>query len=188
MGQDLAGCGAAPRGDSKAGTASARRVHGDLVAVRTGQLPGGTACAHTHVRADRATAAVPQDATAVNALIHAAAELQAVCEANRWRFCFIGGLAVQRWGEPRETVDVDLTLLTGFADEARFVSVLMSTFESRIDNAANFARVNPVIARILRPLRLSSEIPKPCHARAPPLPLDAGMCPVGDDAITLEPC
>ena len=81
----------------------------------------------------------------MNALIHAAAELQAVCEAHSWRFCFIGGLAVQRWGEPRETVDVDLTLLTGFADEARFVSVLMSAFESRIDDAANFASVNRVL-------------------------------------------
>ena len=145
MGQDLAGCGAAPRGDSKAGTASARRVRGDLVAVRTGRLPGGTACTQTDLRADRTTAAVPKDATAVNALIRAAADLQEVCEANRWRFCFIGGLAVQRWGEPRETVDVDLTLLTGFADEDRFVSVLMSAFESRIDNAATFARVNRVL-------------------------------------------
>ena len=81
----------------------------------------------------------------MTALIQAAADLQAVCEANRWRFCFIGGLAVQRWGEPRETVDVDLTLLTGFADEAHFVSVLTSAFESRIDDAADFARVNRVL-------------------------------------------
>jgi hypothetical protein len=49
----------------------------------------------------------------MNALIRAAADLQAVCERARWQFCFIGGLAVQRWGEPRETVDVDLTLSTG---------------------------------------------------------------------------
>lgn len=81
----------------------------------------------------------------MNALIRAAAELQVVCESHRWRFCFIGGLAVQRWGEPRETVDVDLTLLTGFADEARFVSVLMDAFESRIDDAAQFARINRVL-------------------------------------------
>jgi len=45
----------------------------------------------------------------VNALIQAAAELQAACVEHAWRFCFIGGLAVQRWGEPRETVNVDLT-------------------------------------------------------------------------------
>lgn len=44
-------------------------------------------------------------------VIQAAAELQSVCEQQQWRYCFIGGLALQRWGEPRETVDVDLTLL-----------------------------------------------------------------------------
>ena len=45
----------------------------------------------------------------MNAVIRAAADLQALCEAQQWRFCFIGGVAVQRWGEPRETVDVDAT-------------------------------------------------------------------------------
>jgi hypothetical protein len=81
----------------------------------------------------------------VNALIRAAADLQAVCVRHDWRFCFIGGLAVQRWGEPRETVDVDLTLLTGFTDESRFVSVLMDAFEARIEDAAQFAAVNRVL-------------------------------------------
>lgn len=81
----------------------------------------------------------------MNEVIRAAAGLQAVCVAEAWRFCFIGGLAVQRWGEPRETVDVDLTLLTGFHDEARFVSILIEHFEPRIDDAADFARVNRVL-------------------------------------------
>ena len=81
----------------------------------------------------------------MNSLIQAAAELQAVCVQHDWRFCFIGGLAVQRWGEPRETVDVDLTLLTGFADESRFVSVLMDAFAARIEDAAQFAAVNRVL-------------------------------------------
>lgn len=81
----------------------------------------------------------------MNALFQAAAELQSVCVQHDWRFCFIGGLAVQRWGEPRETVDVDLTLLTGFANESHFVSVLMDAFEPRIDDAAQFAEVNRVL-------------------------------------------
>lgn len=81
----------------------------------------------------------------MNALIQAAEELQAVCVQHAWRFCFIGGLAVQRWGEPRETVDVDLTLLTGFADETRYVSVLMDKFEARVADAAQFASVNRVL-------------------------------------------
>jgi hypothetical protein len=49
----------------------------------------------------------------VTEVIQAAYELQAVCQAQGWQFCFIDGMAVQRWGEPRETVDADLTLLTG---------------------------------------------------------------------------
>lgn len=78
----------------------------------------------------------------MNALIRSAADLQAVCLAHDWKFCFIGGLAVQRWGQPRETVDVDLTLLTGFADEAAFVSTLLASFEPRVPDAAAFARIN----------------------------------------------
>lgn len=81
----------------------------------------------------------------MNEVIRAAAALQAVCEAEAWRFCLIGGLAVQRWGEPRETVDVDLTLLTEFHDEARFVSTLTERFEPRIADPLSFARVNRVL-------------------------------------------
>jgi hypothetical protein len=81
----------------------------------------------------------------MNALIRAAADLQAVCITHQWRFCFIGGLAVQRWGEPRETIDVDLTLLTGFTDESAFVSTLLESFTPRIADAAAFARVNRVL-------------------------------------------
>ncbi|MDE3066841.1 MAG: hypothetical protein KGJ60_04735 [Verrucomicrobiota bacterium] len=43
-----------------------------------------------------------------------ALEIQRLCESQKWSFCIIGGLAVQRWGEPRLTTYVDLTLLTGF--------------------------------------------------------------------------
>lgn len=78
-------------------------------------------------------------------VIRAAAELQAFCEAERWRFCFIGGLAVLRWGEPRETVDVDLTLLTGFRDEEAFVSRLLGRYDARIPEAAAFAAANRVL-------------------------------------------
>lgn len=78
-------------------------------------------------------------------LLAAAAELQAVCEANRWQYCFIGGLAVLRWGEPRETVDVDLTLLTGFGGEQPFIAALIAAFQPRIPDAAAFAQANRVL-------------------------------------------
>lgn len=75
----------------------------------------------------------------MNGVISAAAEVQAFCERQSWRFCFIGGLAVQRWGEPRETVDVDVTLLTGFGGEERFIQTLLEEFEARIAEAEKFA-------------------------------------------------
>lgn len=81
----------------------------------------------------------------MNEVIQAAAELQAVCESEQWQFCFIGGLALQRWGEPRETVDVDLSLLTGFGNESPFIHKLLKHFAGRIPNAARFAEEHRVL-------------------------------------------
>lgn len=69
----------------------------------------------------------------------AAADLRRRFEAQGWRFCLIGGLALQRWGEPRETIDVDVTLLTGFGSEERFVREMLMWFEPRIADPLNFA-------------------------------------------------
>ena len=78
-------------------------------------------------------------------LLQAAADLQQFCESHGWRFCFIGGLALLRWGEPRETVDVDATLLTGFGQEEAFVRPLLGHYEARIDDAFEFALSRRVI-------------------------------------------
>jgi hypothetical protein len=81
----------------------------------------------------------------VTEVIRAAAELQACCDSHGWRYCFIGGLALQRWGEPRETIDVDLTLLTGFGNEQLYVQLLLQHFEPRIDGAVEFALTRRVL-------------------------------------------
>lgn len=78
-------------------------------------------------------------------VIKAAAELQALCQSQGWRFCFIGGIAVMRWGQPRETVDADLTLLAGFGGEEPFIQTLLQHFEGRIPDAAQFARERRVL-------------------------------------------
>jgi hypothetical protein len=44
-----------------------------------------------------------------------------------------------RWGEPRETIDADLTLLTGFGGEEPFVRTLLKHFEPRFPSAEEFA-------------------------------------------------
>ncbi len=75
----------------------------------------------------------------MNPVLEAAHELQLFCAANGWRFCFIGGLAVQRWGEPRNTQDADLTLVTGFGNEEPFVEALLARFTGRRPDTAAFA-------------------------------------------------
>ncbi len=75
----------------------------------------------------------------MNELFETAHEVQEFCDARGWQSCFIGGLAVQYWGEPRITRDVDLTLMTGFGDEARFVEALLAQFEGRMAGAGEFA-------------------------------------------------
>lgn len=78
-------------------------------------------------------------------LFDTAEELQSFFFGRKWKFCFIGGLALQRWGEPRVTQDVDCTLYTGFDNEESFVSELTERYASRIDNAEEFALANRVL-------------------------------------------
>ncbi|MBI4350807.1 MAG: nucleotidyl transferase AbiEii/AbiGii toxin family protein [Elusimicrobia bacterium] len=78
-------------------------------------------------------------------LFQTAAELQTFLEKEKYRFCFIGGIALQRWGEPRVTVDVDVTLLTGYGGEAPFIRALLKEYRSRIPDAAAFAAENRVL-------------------------------------------
>jgi len=72
-------------------------------------------------------------------VLEAAVEVQNFCRQHGWRFCFIGGVAVQRWGEPRLTQDVDLTLLTGFGGEESFADAMLGEFQPRRPDAREFA-------------------------------------------------
>lgn len=69
----------------------------------------------------------------------AAADLQAFCARERWDFCFIGGVALLRWSEPRMTDDADVTLFTGFGSEEQYVNKLLAAFTPRAPNAGTFA-------------------------------------------------
>jgi hypothetical protein len=71
-------------------------------------------------------------------LLDVGLELQDFCQKQGWQSCFIGGIAVQRWGQVRLTRDVDLTLLTGFGNEASFVDALLAHYAPRIPDAAKF--------------------------------------------------
>ena len=72
-------------------------------------------------------------------VLAAAGEVQRFCLERQWQFCFIGGVAVQRWGEPRLTQDVDLTLWTGLGNEERFTDRLIGAFATRRHDGREFA-------------------------------------------------
>jgi hypothetical protein len=78
-------------------------------------------------------------------LVQLAAELQAFLDTRSWRNCLIGGLVLQRWGEPRLTRDVDMTVLTGFGGEEPLVDLLLSRYVARRADAREFA----LAARVL---------------------------------------
>src|SRR5436309_11417925 len=78
-------------------------------------------------------------------LFETAVRLQAFCDQQGWRSCFIGGIAVQRWGQPRVTRDVDLTLLTGFGREDEYIQNVLASYSARTRDAAEFARRKRVL-------------------------------------------
>jgi len=78
-------------------------------------------------------------------LLFVATKVQQLLTAHGWRFCFIGGVAVQRWGDPRFTRDVDLTLLTGFGQEENFVDELLKVLNPRRPDSRQFALTSRVL-------------------------------------------
>lgn len=74
-----------------------------------------------------------------------ARQVQDFLDAQGWRSCVIGGIAVQRWGEPRLTRDVDVTLLTGFGGEEAYVDVILQCFRLRQPEGRAFALEHRVL-------------------------------------------
>ena len=81
----------------------------------------------------------------MNDVLAAAVEVQSFLQEKQWTFCIIGGIALGRWGQPRTTVDVDVTLLTGFRDEVNYVDQLLARFRPRRNDAKEFALRNRVL-------------------------------------------
>lgn len=81
----------------------------------------------------------------MNELFAAAAEIQQFLQRAGERYCFIGGIALQRWGEPRFTRDVDVTLLCPYGAEQQAVKPLLAAFVSRVPEAGAFATKHRVL-------------------------------------------
>jgi predicted nucleotidyltransferase len=81
----------------------------------------------------------------MDSLIRAAADVQSILDKKHWKYCFIGGIAVQKWGQARLTQDIDLTVFTGFGHEEATIDTLLSSFSPRVKNARSFAIENRVV-------------------------------------------
>lgn len=72
--------------------------------------------------------------------LEAAWEVHQFLSRHGFPYVLIGGLAVQYWGEPRLTVDADVTVSAPLNDPEGFVRALIERFPSRIDDPIAFAR------------------------------------------------
>ncbi|UCC97079.1 MAG: hypothetical protein JSW66_14680 [Phycisphaerales bacterium] len=81
----------------------------------------------------------------MKALLEVAAGLDKALTTRGWRYCFIGGIALQRWGQPRLTNDIDATILTAAGEETRCIDELLTLYAARLPDARNFAREHRVL-------------------------------------------
>ena len=82
---------------------------------------------------------------AVKPVFEAAREVQDFLRRSGSEFCFIGGVALQRWGQPRFTRDVDLTLLCPLGSETEVIDRVLGRFAARRPDARTFALKNRVL-------------------------------------------
>jgi hypothetical protein len=81
----------------------------------------------------------------MKSLFRVAAQLDGLLAEKHWQYCFIGGIALQRWGQPRLTNDIDLTILAASDLEIRCVDELLGLYKGRIPDAREFALKNRVL-------------------------------------------
>ncbi|MBO6780631.1 MAG: nucleotidyl transferase AbiEii/AbiGii toxin family protein [Rhodothermales bacterium] len=74
-------------------------------------------------------------------LFQAALSVQRSIWEAGYEFAFIGGVALQRWGEVRFTTDVDVTLWCPLGEESNVTSDLESAFGRREPGASFMARI-----------------------------------------------
>ena len=83
----------------------------------------------------------------MNRQFETAWQLHTFLTARGIPYAIIGGIAVQRWGQPRLTRDVDLTILLPRGAEEATLREIVAAFPARIQDAVAFAlehRVLPV--------------------------------------------
>jgi hypothetical protein len=81
----------------------------------------------------------------VNHQFETAWRLHLFLTVRRIPYVIIGGLAVQRWGQPRFTRDVDVTVLLPPEREEAALTEMVTAFLPRVDDAVAFALEHRVL-------------------------------------------
>lgn len=98
----------------------------------------------------------------MNGQFEAAWQLHRFLTERHIPYVIIGGVAVQRWGEPRLTVDVDLAILLPPGREEQPLREIAAAFPPRLKDGVRFAlehRVLPVDVPGAGPADLSLALP-----------------------------
>lgn len=81
----------------------------------------------------------------MNGILDAAVQVDQFLQQIAMRYCLIGGVALQRWGVPRTTLDVDVTVMTEFGRERPVIELLLTRLRPRVRDAAEFAESSRVL-------------------------------------------
>ena len=80
----------------------------------------------------------------MNSHLDAVIEMHKFFTRERIQYAIIGGIAVQWWGEPRFTRDIDVTILVDADKEKKVLQKILSHFSPRLTQALDFALKNRV--------------------------------------------
>jgi predicted nucleotidyltransferase len=95
-------------------------------------------------------------------LWQAAAEIATFLKEQKIDYVILGGLAVQHWGEPRATHDIDITVMVPQERLEQFAQEVLQRFRPRLPDALNFAlrhRVLLIESSLGVPVDISLGIP-----------------------------
>ncbi|MBL7086052.1 MAG: hypothetical protein ISS28_02965 [Candidatus Cloacimonetes bacterium] len=86
----------------------------------------------------------------MNTQVEAAIEIHTFLSKHNISYVIIGGFAVQHWGEPRFTRDIDITVSVPIEKTEIFVQNILKHFDTRVQDTIHYVqetRVLPIRAK-----------------------------------------
>lgn len=78
-------------------------------------------------------------------IFDAAVEVAAFLEDKQIPYAVLGGLALQHWGDPRTTQDVDIVVMVASEKEEKFLKTILRRFRPRMADALPFAKRHRIL-------------------------------------------